>query len=483
MISVEGLRRIVFSGYYTVTLVTDYYKVFRSYDALSGALLCKGEILPQFDRWLGACWEHGESLRFVTSYVTSGNLAIDIHQLRSSSVPPFPMVESFVVPPHYGVFSFSPVSFHASFVTQTEITLLNVRGSEILLRTEAPQPLYLSPGRFSPDGGFFACGTLEGEIHVWKNTPAGYVPRSGLQPRLPFDLFSFSPTILAWGTEGVQLLNNRTRVPSPNKTASNRHHGGHLVAYSKDGTRIATARRGGNVVTVLGPHPDAPQRSITTAMRILDIWIADNTVFTIDTDDLVGWDLEVGAIVHTSFGVPVAETAVTGTDSDIVERFTLPTLCSWVAFTVNRTIFLYGVQDHWVFYKHTMDCDVVDIRWAPHGHQLCFILGGDVFEQFRAQVVTSSEVVGRWQIVGAPESTEGVRSRDVPFPLHGCRLRRGSGWIEDRGGRKMLWLPPNWRIAHCFDARWNGNFLAFVGQHHPVPIIIVFWVPGAPSQS
>ena len=487
MISVEGLRRIVFSGCYTVTLVTDYYKVFRTYDALDGALLCEGEILPRFDRWLGAHWGHGKSLRVVTSYATDGKLAIDIHQPQPSSIPPFTMVESFVVPPHFGVFSFSPVSFHASFVTQTEITLLDVRSSETLLRTEAPQSLYLSPGRFSPDGGFFACGTLESEIHIWKNTPDGYMPWSGLKPRFPFDLFSFSPTatsILAWSTEGVQLLDNRTRVPLSNKATSNRHHGGHLVAYSNDETWIVTARRGGDVVTVLGPHLDAPQRSIKTAMRILDIWIVGNTVFTTDTGNLVGWDLEVGAIVHTAFGAPVTEIAVTSADPNIAESFTLPTHCSWVAFTFNGTIFLYGVRDLWILYKHTMDCDVVDIRWSLHGCRLRFVLEGDVFEQFCARDVTLSEMVGQWRIVDAPEeSTEGVRSRDGPLPLHGCRIQPGFGWIEDCGGRKVLWLPPNWRIAHWLDARWNGNFLAFVDGRHPVPIIIAFRVPDAPAQS
>jgi WD40 repeat protein len=224
--SFEGDCRIMFSGNYTVTLITDYSKAFRAYDALNGALLYEGEILPRFDRSLGAYWEHGESLRLATSYAAGGKLAIDIHQLQSSSAPLFQIVKSFVVPPHDGKFSFSPVSFHASFVTETEITLLDVRGSEVLLRTEAPQPLYLLPGRFSPDGGFFACGTWESEIHVWKNTPAGYTPWSGLKPRLDFGSFSFSPTatsILAWGGEGVQLLDNGTRIPSPNKTASDRH--------------------------------------------------------------------------------------------------------------------------------------------------------------------------------------------------------------------------------------------------------------------
>ena len=479
IIGVEGLRRIAFSGHYTVTLVTDYYKNFHTYDALSGALLYEGEILPQFNRWLGAHWEHGESLRFATSYTTGGKLAIDIHQLQPSPTTLFPMVESFIVPLHDGEFSFSPVSFHASFVTETKITVLDVRDSKILLRTEPSPPFYLLPGRFSPEGGFFACGTLESEIHVWKNTSTGYMPWSSLKPRLPFDWFSFSPTaisIMTWGPEGVQLLDNHTRVPSPNKTTPNYDYEDHLVAYSKDGTRIATARWGDNVVTVFDPLSDAPQRSIKTAMRILDIGIVGNTVFMANMHELVGWDLEVGETMHSTFGALAAEIAATGTNPDIAENFTLSADRSWIAFSVNKTIFLYDIQDQRILYERTMDCHVVGIRFAPHGPQLCFMLISDYREnRAGAWGVMLSEMMEQWQIVNlTQEFTEGTWSRDGLFPLHGCCIQRESGWIGDSGGRKLLWLPPNWRMACSLDARWNGNFLALVDGRHPVPIIIAF---------
>ena len=492
VISVWGIRRVVFSEYYTVTLITDFCKVFRTYDVLNGALLCEGEILPPPDRWLGAHWENGESLRFATGYMNNGTLAIDIHQLQPSSTPLLPIVESFVVPPQNGEFSFSPVSFHASFVTDTEITLLDVRDSKTLLRTEAPQPLYLLPGRFSLDGGFFACGTLEGEIRIWKNAPAGYAPWSGLKPRLPFDSFSFSPTatsILAWGPGGVQLLDNHTRVPSPSKEVSNRDSGDHLLAYSKDGTRIATARRGNNVVTIFDPLSDTPQRSINTAMRILDIGIVGNTIFTADMREIVGWDLGVGKVVHRAVGA----TAVTGTNPDVTaEHFTLSTDCSWTAFAINRTIFLYDIQGRRVVYKRTMGRDITNIRFAPHGRQLWFTLENRVSDRG----IALSEMVEQWRIVDMTrEFEEDLWSRGSLFLFNGCCIQRGSGWIEDYGGRKLLWLPPSWRLTYRLDARWNGNYLALVDGRHPVPVNITFQhnssliippthqVPNASSQS
>lgn len=277
VVDIWGLRRIVFSGSQTITLVTDYFRVFRTYDVLEGTLVSKGEILPRFDRWLGAYWAHEDSLHFATSFKTDGKLVIDVHEHQPPSTRLFPVVESFLVQLHGGEFSFSPVSFHASFVTNTKIAILDVRTSKILLHPTASQRLYGPPGHFSPDGRFFACGTLEGDIFVWRNTSAGYVPWSSLSPRLPFDWFSFSPTatsIFTWGSWGIQLLDIHHNFSSPEKVLSRCSHKNHLVAYSKHGAHIATARRGDNVLAVHRPFSDAPQQ-FTSQKRILDRGIVD----------------------------------------------------------------------------------------------------------------------------------------------------------------------------------------------------------------
>jgi len=478
VIDIRGLRRIVFTGNYTITLVTDYYKIFRTYDVLESTLLYKGEILPRFGRWLGAHWVHEDTLQFATSFKTDGKLAIDIHQLQPLSTTLLPMVKSFLLPPHDGEFSFSPVSFHASFVTEMEISIFDVRDSKILLRVEAAQPLYKPPGHFSPDGRLFACGTLGNEICVWKNTPIGYLPGSSLEPRLPFDGFSFSPTavsVLIWGPGGVQLLDNHFRFPSPNKTVPHRNCGDHLVAYSKDGRRIAIARRGDSVITILDLLSDAPQRFIDTRMRILDIGIIDNDIVAADIRELVSWNLEAGEIMRSACGAIVAKTAVIGADPDVVEHFALSTDCSCIAFTIERTIFLYDVHAQRILNKCTMNCNVVDIRFS-HRRRLCFVFDDDPYEpQDNARNCMSEEEVEQWRIVKVTgEFTKRVWSQDGLFPPIGYYVRRESGWIEDSGRRKFLWLPPNWRMTSCLDTKWTDNFLALVDGRHPEPIIIKF---------
>jgi len=229
-ISIGDFCYIAFFGIQrTITLVVGEH--FHIYDEPTGAQLFKGELLPSRNHQLGAHWVHGESLRFAQSFRANGRSVINIYELHLAPNPSLLMVESFPVQQHDGKFSFSPVSSHASFVTETGITILDVQDSTSLLCTKATRPLYTPPGRFSPDGSFFTCGTSENEICVWKNTSAGYVRWSNLRPQLPFAGFTVSSTTtstLSWGLQGFELL----------------HPGD-----SADKTRVATPRQEGGVVS------------------------------------------------------------------------------------------------------------------------------------------------------------------------------------------------------------------------------------------
>ena len=225
----------VFSGNCrTFTLLGDN-GTFGTYDAVNGTYFCKGELPASTGFLPGAHWAYEESFRFSTSSESDGKLTVNIQELRPTSPPPFHVVQSFTVPPHDGQISFSHVSFHASFTTTTGVVILNLRDSRTLLQAGATNSSYTPPGHFSPDGCFFACKTQEGEICIWKNSSANYVPWNTLRPRLPFEGFSFSPTtstILAWGLDGVQLLEpgNHPAVPSPGKLERRQQGGNHLVA-------------------------------------------------------------------------------------------------------------------------------------------------------------------------------------------------------------------------------------------------------------
>ena len=203
-IGIDDFSEIVFPGVQgTITLVVG--GGCRVYDEQTGGPLRSGELLWSRDHQLGAHWVHGESLRFATGLETDGRFVIDIRELQPTSDHPLLVVESFHLLSQGGRFSFSPVSFHASFASEMEVIIRDVRNSKILFQTGAAQLLYKPPGHFSPNGRFFAYGTSREEIVIWENTTAGYMPWSTLRPQLPFEGFLFSPSaisILSWGPDG-----------------------------------------------------------------------------------------------------------------------------------------------------------------------------------------------------------------------------------------------------------------------------------------
>jgi len=476
----EHSGQVAFSGNQgTIAVIGGH--TFSMYDGLKGTRLC-GDVLPSpFNGGLVAHWTREGSLWLVTGSINDGHHAIDIWDLRVTSNSPLSLVKSFPAPPHNNNIFFSPVSFHASFVAGMEVIILDVRDSRVLFRTEAAQSLYTPPGRFSPDGRFFACRTFGNGVRVWKNTSTGYTPWSNLQPRLPFTGLSFSPTsnsVLSWGSGGIQLSNpdNRLSPPTPNNIKSNHQQGGHLVAYSADGVHIATARRENRIVTILDPLSGTPRQSIDTNMQIQDIRIVGNTVFVADGHKLIGWDLDAGGDAYNARRTIVDETVAIGVHA---KHLMISHDCSRIAFTSGESLFLYDVQAREVISEYTVGEGVIDMRLSPNRHGVQLVMCGAILH-----VDTLGDT---YNVVELEMTKDGRFADDAPGGRLGdgwstdrllrsqeYRIVSGSEWVEDSGGGKLLWLPPSWRTVRGLDVRWDGNLLAFVGSRRQKPIIIEF---------
>jgi len=127
-------------------------------------------------------WAHEDKLQFAVSLKTDGKHVINIKELQPTSTSPLHTLSSFPIPPQDGAFSFSPVSFHGSFVTQDEAIVLDIQDSRLLLQTQVVQTGSIQLGQFSPNGCLFACGISKDMICVWQNTPTGYLPWRTLRP-------------------------------------------------------------------------------------------------------------------------------------------------------------------------------------------------------------------------------------------------------------------------------------------------------------
>lgn len=378
-----------------------------------------------------------------------------------------------------------------------KIVILDVRSARILLHTEVTQPTYGLLGQFSPDGCFFACNTSKNEICIWKKTPTSYVPWSNLQPRLRFEGFAFSPavtSILTWGQEGIQLLHleNSASPLFPNEIEPCHGHGNHLVTYPTDRMHIAIARQEDGMITVLNSLSGIPQQSINTGIEIQDIRIVSDTIFAVGKCKLVRWDLETGASMPGAYdteGEAINERLAIGADLDAVEHFRLSNDCSKIAFSIGHGVFLYDIKSQEINKYMTLG-RVIGIWFSPDGHQLGFIadrtqshgIVSSILDHEPVSYFTQLEIAEKHLVIKATQDLVGQWSwvKVLQSP-HGYHIGSGSRWVEDSGGRKLLWLPPSWRARSACDIRWEGNSLALVDGHHLEPIIIEFQPTVIPS--
>ena len=243
------------------------------------------------------------------------------------------------------------------------------------------------------------------------------------------------------------------------------------MAYSPDGTHIATAQKGRGAITVLDCVSGALEQSINSHMQIQDIKISHSTIFVMDKHELISWDLKPGGVVLNPYDASMAivDTLTMGksTGSNTgTEHVVLSHDCSQVAFVKDGWLFLYDIKTKRAIYGHDKNTQIKSIQFSPDGHQL-WVLGWD-----NGSLIL--EVVEDQTLKRVPK---GVLKDEWPWvDLFSCEyhVEMGSGWVVDPKGSKVLWIPPSWRAKHWQNVKWDGNFLAILDGYHRVPVIIEF---------
>ena len=439
---------------------------FYLYDTFNGTLLFQDRIVPSQGSGFGAHWTHDSALQFATSFERGGRLVINIYELQQILTSPPHKLSSFSVPPQTGRFSFSPISFHASFVTDTKVVILDVQNARLLLHTEVAQ-IVQSSGQFSFDGCFFAYQISEYEIHIWQNTSTGYVPWNSLTSRLSVKEFLWSPTsdsILCWCSGGMLLLHpgNHPDPLSLDKEPSG-HHGDHVVVCPADCAYIAMAQRGKGVITVIDSLSGTTQWVIDTGMEIQEVKMTNNTLYVVDAHKLVSWYLGAGGSVPG-----VHETLAIGANA---RKLTLSYDCTQIAFMREwKTVSLYDIKGQKILKSFEWGEDrPSQIQFSPDGHQLWCV--GSLWSSTGGPLVMKLNTAEDWNSIEViSKKAEDYSSWTNIFSPNGYHVGMGTVWVMDYGGRKILWLPPHWRVR----VKWEGNFIASVDHDLPAPIVIEF---------
>ena len=314
----------------------------------------------------------------------------------------------------------------------------------------------------SPNGQLFATKISVLKIHVWQNTPTGYVPWSTFTSRLPIDTFLWSPTsdsVLCQCTDELLLLHpdNHSDPLSPDENGTKHHPSDYLVVHPTNHPYILVVQPPNGIITVLDDISGTIQWVINTGMEIQDIKMIDNIIYVVDVHKLVSWYLEPGGVVQG-----VHETLAISAVKDYLK---LSNNCTQIAFARQLgEVALYDIKT-----QKTIKSSNWDGRWiggmkfSPDGHQLwCMDFGG---------VVMKLEITEEWNSGGV--TSEGKQDDlfwDNPFSPDGYHVGIDTMWAMNSGGSRVLWLPPHWRGR----IRWEGNYLSLVNSLLPVPIIIKF---------
>ena len=233
----------------------------------------------------------------------------------------------------------------------------------------------------------------------------------------------------------------------------------HLVAYSADRKYIATAKRQTTIITALS-CPLGTLLQFTTDIQIQDVKIIDHTIFAVGMNKLVSWNLGPGGVMYSSQTLAI---------SHGVFHLTLSHDCSWIAFSRYQDLSLYNVKTQKTISKDTGH-PVHGIQFSPNG---CKVWYG-CFREANDPYFGVLEIAEDWSSVAVAQG--GLEDGKLLFNLcsHGYNFEMGSKWIVDSRGKKLFWLPPNWRKSQWQYIRWDNNFLALIHYDHPKPIIIEF---------
>ena len=249
-------------------------------------------------------WTHGEFLRFAT--VELGHMTIWELDFILTQIPQ--VVESLPVPDETADTGgleeslFLPTLSRLAMAFEYELLVWDARDSKILLKTRDIYPPRMT---FSSNGRFFACAGHD-RVHVWKESPAGYVlhqklafsPDTGpfLSPNGESIVASLSSTIHLWHTKDPILFGGP--IPTSGKSDF-------FLEFSQHQAFAAFARFGATTVAILDLQSGDLQLEINMAEEVDCLGITESSIVAVSGYDISTWD--PNATADTRGGVQTAK--------------------------------------------------------------------------------------------------------------------------------------------------------------------------------
>ena len=418
-------------------------------------------------------WTHGDFLRFVT--VKPGS--ITIWEAAFTSEHTFTEIESLPAPdddinPRYCLFL--PTRTRLAYILDKKAVLVwDARDSKILLKSWANrQPCGLS---FSSDGHFFAYRATSQEIHLWEESPTGYVLHRKLTSDIgaPLKLL-LSPngkSITAFAYSETRLWYTTDPITSLAIVAT---WGNFILEFSPDRSLAAVARVGKNTATIIDLKSGDPRLVIDTGMGICGLGVTANTVIVVGDKKIITWDLPAGD-------------SVLGAEANIQESVRTTVFNHPASSSGRSYIYRASISPNFNYFVTTWEpgdesTDVYDLSTGKH---LVGTTSESASEQWFTQdgreVWSSRDMpMEGWKIVKSGKSDIiGLEPLGPNAKPSGGYLWESShghdvaddGWILDSRKKRVMWLPHRWRVRKELRI-WGGRFLGLLGHELPEPVIL-----------
>ena len=401
-------------GLYTLTV--------HSYDAVSGTTLPPITLRSYDEPHL---WAHNESFRVITTARIDETRAIHIFEVG----PALTEVESFFIQleeGHFRIKSFSPTTcrMFLLFPKIDYFRILDLRTSKSLL----DERMGIVEQCFSPDGSLFA-GFEGGSLRIWKYDTNHYVPLGTFQSSAgQGSHFLFSPTlqsILGHSQDTLRLwrLNSLSITPAA--------HSQQLGVFSCSGAYMATARRGGCTVTITNLQSRNPSWFIDTDIRMLELGLTGNVLLVVGSEAVTAWVLTEEGLVNRVFGDRRAGRG------DSIWTVSISRFRAWdPIFSVGGGFAAIKSDGDTLHAYNTRSGEVVapaQVPLYPSGpwHPLVDI------KQARHHLYDGS-----------------AQHTPLEDDWRPSRSAMKEGWVKDREGKYLLWLPIEWRVAEWHKVVW-----------------------------
>ena len=454
-------------------------------------------------------WTHDESFRFATADRDS----IRVWQSPFTLKDPPVEVETLPAPDEIGDaenFLFLPALSRLAFTLRDSIQIWDVKISKLLLDSE---PEFKQQEKnslvsavppnssFSSDGRFFASTNIAGEVHVWKESPTGYV----LHQRLPFltepSLPQFSPdgeSIVVSLPSMLHQWHTRDQVLSlPGVSTRNADQYPFLLGFSPDEKLAVFVRRGGNVATILDLRSGEQRWTTDMGIEIDCLGMTKDAVVAVGEEKIATWNLPGGdSAFHTSINssvqfavlgdlppsrVPTPTLMFTSPDrSPSPPRVLITPTHMSISPDLSHIVIGRGgpmsrdFSSLGVYNVPTGRClagvettEEMTVLFTQDGHEVWAGSDGSFGEH--SKIVEESK---SGTIELNTQTTEGpsrVIFRESP---HGHEVTE-DGWILSPTRKRLLWLPHRWR-SHSRNRVWRRQFLGLLHDLQEVVILGFF---------